>query len=341
MSQQSQTQRKPIAETRVSVVAPVCNEAPVLRELHQRLLDVLEGIGSRREIIFVNDGSHDESPQILDELAADPHVRVLHLSRNFGHQAAIQAGLAHAGGDAVVVMDADLQDDPAGIPLLIEKWREGYDVVYAIRHERKEGPLKRFLFFAFYRLLRMVSHVPIPLDAGSFGLVDRAVADEISRLADRDRYYPGLRRWVGFRQIGVRVERLARYDARPRVSIRGLFRLARAAIFSFSSFPLTIFFAIAFLSFLLFLIASCFTLYHRLFTGRAIPGWTSIIITASFFGALNALGIGLLGEYIVRIYDQVRGRPMFIVKRKVNFPEERQESSDSSHNERNSPEVQS
>jgi len=116
-------------------------------------------------------------------------------------------------------MDADLQDDPAGIPLLIEKWREGYDVVYAIRHERKEGPLKRFLFFAFYRLLRMVSHVPIPLDAGSFGLVDRAVADEISRLADRDRYYPGLRRWVGFRQIGVRVERLARYDARPRVSI--------------------------------------------------------------------------------------------------------------------------
>ena len=233
------------AEITVSVVLPLYNEDRVLRTLERRVTEAIRACGCRPEIIFVNDGSQDASPAILDELAAaHAHVRVLHLSRNFGHQVALQAGLEHASGDVIIVMDADLQDDPASIPRLLACWQQGYDVVNAIRSGRKEGLLKKFLFFAFYRLLARVSAIPMPVDAGNFGLVDRRVGREIAQLMDRDRYYSGLRSWVGFKQIGIPVERESRYDARPRVSIRGLFRLAKNAIFSFSAVPLMIFYGI-------------------------------------------------------------------------------------------------
>jgi polyisoprenyl-phosphate glycosyltransferase len=304
----------------VSVVLPLYDEAAVLHTLTRRVEAALQGTGCRYEIVFVNDGSGDESASILDRLAREnPHVRVVHFSRNFGHQAAVQAGLTFAEGDAVVVMDSDLQDDPAAIRDFIARWREGYDVVYAVRHSRKENAVKRSLFYGFYRLLNAISETPIPNDAGNFGLVDRKVAEHIVRMADRDRFYPGLRRWVGFRQIGVPVERHARHDDRPRVSLRQLWRLAKSAIFSFSSFPLTAFYAIAALSMLACGAVCAFTLYHKLFTGLAVPGWTSMTMAASFFGAINALGIGILGEYVIRIYDQVRARPLFVVERQVNF----------------------
>jgi dolichol-phosphate mannosyltransferase len=178
------------------------------------------------------------------------------------------------------------------------------------------------LFSAFYRLLNLIADSPIPNDAGNFGLVDRAVVDQIVHLPERDRFFPGLRNWVGFRQVGVAVERHARHDDQPRVSLRGLCRLAKTALFSFSSFPLMMFYGIAALSLLVCGVSVGFTLYHKLLTGQAIPGWTSITITASFFGALNALGIGILGEYVTRIYDQVRSRPQFIVARRCNFAAE-------------------
>jgi len=244
---------------------------------------------------------------------------VVHFSRNFGHQAAVQAGLMFAAGDAIVVMDSDLQDDPAAIPLFVERWREGFDVVYAVRCNRKESLCKRSLFYAFYRVLNAVSDTSIPNDAGNFGLIDRKVAEQIVRMYDRDRFYPGLRRWVGFRQIGVPVERLARHDGRPRVTVRQLWRLAKSAVFSFSSFPLTMFYVLAALALLTCAGLCGFALYHKLFTGLAIPGWTSMTIVASFFGAMNAMGIGILGEYVIRIYDQARARPFFIVEREVNF----------------------
>ena len=285
--------------------------------------EAVHATGCEGEFLFVDDGSRDGSAAILDRLAADdPSVRVLHLSRNFGHQAAVQAGLSHVSGDVVVVMDSDMQDDPNGIVRFVEKWREGYDVVYAIRTGRKEHPAKKLLFHAFYRVLNSVARTPIPADAGNFGLVDRRVADQIARLLDRDRYYAGLRSWVGFRQTGIEVERGPRYDGRPRVSLVGLGRLAKSAIFSFSSFPLTVFYAIGSLSLVVFLALACFTLYHKLFTGLAIPGWASITMVSSFFGAMNALGIAVLGEYVSRIYDQVRERPMYLVDRKVNFPDD-------------------
>jgi len=304
----------------VSIVLPVYNEKEVLETLARGIRTAVSAGGLQEELIFVDDGSSDGSGAMLDRLAAaDPRLKVVHLSRNFGHQAALQAGLAHARGDVIVVMDADLQDDPAAILRFLDKWREGFDVVYAIRTSRKESAPKRLLFHLFYRVLNLIARIPMPSDAGNFGLIDRRVAGEIVRLLDRDRYYAGLRSWVGFRQIGVEVERGQRYDDRPRVSLFGLVRLAKSAIFSFSSFPLMVFYAIGSLSLAVFLGLASFTLYHKLFTGLAIPGWTSITMVSSFFGAMNALGIAVLGEYVTRIYEQVRARPLYVVERTVNF----------------------
>jgi glycosyltransferase involved in cell wall biosynthesis len=272
----------------ISVVLPVYNEAQVLPTLLRRVVDALATCHADYEMIFVNDGSSDESPRILDRLAAEnARVRAVHFVRNFGHQAAVQAGLAHARGDAVVLMDSDMQDAPEAIPRFVHQWRAGYDVVYAIRTQRKENLLKRLLFAAFHRLLARIASIRIPADAGIFGLVDRRAARQIVALGERDRYFPGLRSWV--------------------------------AIFSFSSFPLTIFYAIAALAALTFVLLGSYSLFCKLFTHLAIPGWTSHILTGCFFGALNALGICILGEYVVRIYDQVRARPLYLVDRTVNM----------------------
>lgn len=308
---------RPVPErATVSVVLPVYNEANVLRQLYTAITQSLDSFAGTFEILFVNDGSKDGSGEIMDRLAGeDRRVHALHLSRNFGHQAAVQAGLAHARGDAVIVMDSDMQDDPGCLLEFIDHWYQGYDVVYAVRKDRKEGAIKRALFFAFYRVLNLVSNTPIPNDAGNFGLVDRKVLDCICDLDEHDRFYPGLRSWVGFRQIGIPVERHARHDDRPRVSFFGLCSLAKTAVFSFSSIPMMLFYGIGAISFLVCFWFSVFSLYHKFATGLAIPGWTSTIMIASFFGALNALGIAVLGEYVVRIYDQVRARPKFIVAR--------------------------
>jgi dolichol-phosphate mannosyltransferase len=320
MNAKQQAHRKSLREALVSVVLPVFNEAGVLIPLLRNIDQALAGCGARFEVIFVNDGSSDDTARILDGMAAAySHVRVLHLARNFGHQAAVQAGLEHARGAAVIVMDADLQDNPDSLPAFLAKWQEGYDVVYAVRFGRKESWLKKILFYSFYRLLNSVVANPMPKDAGNFCLLDRQVVDEIIRLADRDRYFPGLRHWVGFKQTGLQVERGARYDEHPRVSLRGLFRLAKTALFSFSTFPLALFYGVAGLSFLAGMGIAAFVLYHKFFTGLAVAGWTSLIMAVCFFGALNALGIAILGEYVARIYDQVRKRPLFIVKEKMNF----------------------
>jgi dolichol-phosphate mannosyltransferase len=309
------------AETLVSVVLPVFNEAAVLQRLHDGVEASLLRCGCQYEILYVDDGSSDGSALALDALAASrPHVRVLHFSRNFGHQAAVQAGLDAARGDAVIIMDSDLQDDPNAFGEFLNRWRQGYDVVYATRYGRKENLIKRSLFASFYRILNRVSRTPIPMDAGNFGLVDRRVAREISSLIDRDRFYPGLRSWVGFRQIGVPVERGRRHDDKPRVSLKGLFRLAKTAIFSFSGAPLSMFYFIAAASLAACVGLSVFALYHKLVTGDALPGWTSTTIVVSLFGAMNALGIGVLGEYAIRIFDQVRARPPYIVARSAQSP---------------------
>jgi len=330
MTQTLQSNRPAPAETLLSVILPVFNEALVLPTLVDQLAAALAETGSDYELIFVNDGSRDDSPQVLDHLAqANYRVRVVHLSRNFGHQAAVQAGLTHARGDALVLMDSDLQDVPAAIPQLVEQWRAGYDVVYALRTQRKESWLKRLGFAGFHRFLSAVATVQIPADAGIFGLIDRRVAREIMALGETDRYFAGLRSWVGFRQTGIVVPRGPRYDSQPRVSLLGLVRLAKTAVFSFSTFPLRFFYAIGLLAGATFAGVSGFALYCKLFTALAIPGWTSHVLIGSFFGALNALGICILGEYVIRIYDQVRNRPLYLVDRTTNFDTARRSIPDS------------
>lgn len=308
-------------EILISAVLPVYNEADVLPELFRRVRDAMLKTGARQEIIFVDDGSTDASPRILDELSAEhQQVRVIHLSRNFGHQAAVQAGLAHARGDVVLLLDSDMQDAPEALARFLLQWQAGYDVVYAVRSHRQEPFWKRLLFAGFHRTLSAIANTKIPVDAGNFSLIDARVVREIVRLGERDRYLPGLRSWVGFRQIGIEVRRNARYDGRPRVSLWGLWRLAKTAIFSFSTFPLAVFSLIGYSALAVFAALSIFSLACRLFTDLAVPGWTSYVLIASFFGAVNALGISMLGEYVARIYDQVRGRPMYLVDRTVNMP---------------------
>lgn len=311
--------RQPTEQTTVSVVLPVFNEVAVIDELLQQVSHALKSVGCRYEIIFVNDGSTDGSTEKLEQIAVGQQdIRIIHFSRNFGHAAAVQAGLEHAAGDAVIVMDSDLQDSPKAIKDFVEKWQDGYDVVFAERTKRKESLWKRALFYSFYRLLNLISNIPIPSDAGNFGLMDRRVVQCVNGLGDSDRYFPGLRRWAGFRQTGVVVERGQRYDDNPRVSLKGLFKLAKSAIFSFSSFPLMMFYGIAAISGSAFFVCMVFVLYHRFVTGYAVPGLTLTVMVGSFFGALNALGISILGEYVIRIYDQVRNRPPYVVARQIN-----------------------
>lgn len=316
-----QPQPRKLGDQLVSIVLPVFNEHAVLLELNTRVVKSIEAVTGCYEVVYVNDGSSDKSSEVLNRLADEnSKVRVIEFSRNFGHQAAIEAGLRYAHGAAVIAMDSDLQDRPEAIAQFIEKWEHGFDAVYAIREKRKEFIGKRFLFFLFYRILNFVSATPVPNDAGIFGCLDRKIVDAILSMPEKDRFLPGMRSWVGFHQTGIKVERDARHDGRPRVSPFQLFQLAKTAIFSSSRVPLSLFYAISMLSLLVCLITVGFTLYHKLFSGLAIPGWTSITIVASFFGAINSLGIGVLGEYVVRIYDQVRGRPSYVVQSSRNIP---------------------
>jgi glycosyltransferase involved in cell wall biosynthesis len=218
----------------------------------------------------------------------------------------------------VLLMDSDMQDAPETLERFLVQWQAGYDVVYAIRSHRQEALWKRCLFAAFHRLLATIANTKIPVDAGNFSLIDARVVREIVQLGERDRYLPGLRSWVGFKQQGIEVRREARYDGRPRVSLRGLWRLAKTAVFSFSTFPLALFSLIGYSALAVFVALSGFSLFCRLFTDLAVPGWASQVLIGSFFGAVNALGISMLGEYVARIYDQVRGRPLYLVERRVN-----------------------
>ena len=302
----------------MSMVLPVYNEAETLRDFFAELISAVEPLGFDIETVFINDGSTDDSllamREIKDEFGKRAEVVILDFARNFGHQAAVTAGMEHTTGEVVLIMDTDMQDDPAVIPAMVDKWRAGAEVVVATRTSRREPALVRFLFSTYYRVLSSITPIEIPHAAGNFGLIDRRVADEIRRLPEHNRYYPGLRAWVGFRQDGVDAPRRGRSGGDSRVGLVGLAELAFDAFFGFSALPLRLAFAAAVLLALAGVVGIAVIFYIKLFTDLAVPMWSSIMTLIIFTASVQFFLIGLLGEYIARIYTEVKNRPHYIIR---------------------------
>jgi polyisoprenyl-phosphate glycosyltransferase len=304
----------------ISVVVPILNEEANLATLHDRLTGVLASLGVSYELVMVDDGSTDGSRAEIARLRQhDPHVKYIRLARNFGHQAALTAGLAHVSGKAVIAIDADLQDPPEVIPDFYARWQEGFDVVYAIRRHRKESLSKRFAYALFYRLLHRIAALDIPLDAGDFCLMDRRVVDQLNALPERNRFVRGLRTWVGFRHTGIEYERQARYAGRSQYGFWKLVRLAVDGLVSFSYVPLRVASAAGFAVSLGSLLVAVYYLALRLGGHRDPAGFAAIIISVLFLGGIQLVTIGIMGEYIGRIFDEVKHRPSYVVSEKEGF----------------------
>lgn len=300
-----------------SIVAPIYNEAANIPVLYQRIQEVLDTTGEEWELLLVNDGSTDDSAEIIRQLASqDTRVRPVIFARNFGHQIAVTAGLDYSRGQAVVIIDADLQDPPEVILDLIAKWREGYEVVFAIRAEREgEGWFKLFTASLFYRLISKITDVDIPLDAGDFRLLDRKVVDVLNRMREKHRFLRGMSAWVGFRQIGVPYKRAARYAGETKYPFRKMFRLAINAITGFSYFPLQLATYIGFVSAGIAILSIPLVIALRLWGSQApLVGQATTLIAVLFLGGVQLISLGILGEYIGRLYDEAKGRPLYIVR---------------------------
>jgi polyisoprenyl-phosphate glycosyltransferase len=303
-----------------SIIIPIYNEVATLPELFGRLSHAVSSLDQPCEIILVDDGSEDGSYETMKEFhVRDQRFKILRFSRNFGHQVAITAGMDHAEGDAVILMDGDLQDPPELLSLLIARWKEGYDVVYTVKKSRKEHRLKRLAFRSFYRILHQLSSIHIPMEAGNFSLIDRKVVRVLRAMPERNRYISGLRAWAGFRQIGVEYHREARYAGKPQMSLRRLIHLALDGIFSFSHAPLRTAVYVGFVSAIIAFIGGAYVVYEKLFTNKAILGWASTIVSITFLGGLILMTLGIIGEYIGRIYDEVKQRPLYVVSDLVGF----------------------
>ena len=307
----------------LSVVIPVFNEEDNLRELYSRLSAVLPAAGGSYEIIFVDDGSHDASLPLLRSFAnADPRVRAVELARNFGHQIAISAGLDHARGDAIVVMDTDLQDPPEVVPRLVEQWRAGYQMVYAQRAERAgETWFKKATASAFYRLIAKITNIQIPVDTGEFRLMDRKVVDAIIQMREYNRFMRGLSVWVGYRQTGISYERDARKAGETKFSLSKMVRLALDGITSFSYLPLQLATYFGFIVALISLIFLLAVIVMRLANPSNPPfyGQASTLVSVLFIGSIQLIFLGIIGEYLGRIYDEVKRRPLYIVAEELGF----------------------
>ncbi len=300
---------------RLSVGIPIHDEEPVIPELVARLVAVLDALpGGPHEVIFVDDGSRDASRRLLTEAARrDRRLKVIALSRNFGHQAALGAALDFATGDAVVLMDGDLQDEPEVIPDLVRHYEAGADVVYARRASREEGLIVRIAYRAYYRLVASLSEVPLPLDSGDFALLGAAVVAAVRRMPERQRYLRGLRSWVGFRQVGIDVQRRARAAGRPKYTTWKLIQLAVDGICSFSIVPLRAATLTGLLAMVLAVAFAFYAVYVRLAGGAVPAGFTASLVVMTFLSGVQLLFLGVIGEYLGRIYAEAKGRPTYIV----------------------------
>jgi dolichol-phosphate mannosyltransferase len=305
---------------RIGVIVPIFNEEENLPELRRRLGAVLDSTGLDYEVILVDDGSKDRSVALMREFnEKDARWKALSLSRNFSHGAACTAGLDYVDADAVVFVDADLQDPPELITEFLKKWREGYSVVFGVRTGRTESWLRQTVTSVFYRLLNSMSTTPLPLDAGIFSLLDRAAAESLKKLPERHRYLTGLRSWVGYKQISVPYERKSRFASEPKQSVAKLVSLAFDAIFGFSSAPLR---AATILGFVMAAGAFLFSLdvfYDKLFTDKPIVGWSSTMVLISWTGGMILFTLGIIGEYIGRIYDEIKQRPIYLIKERIGI----------------------
>jgi glycosyltransferase involved in cell wall biosynthesis len=301
--------------TRVSVAIPLHNEEAGIHELLRRLGAVLDSIpGGPHEMVFVDDGSRDRTLDLLHAAALlDSRIVVIALSRNFGHQAALSAALDHVSGDLVVAMDGDLQDRPEAIPAMIAKHREGFDVVYAQRVKRKESWPLRLSYFLFYRVLASLADTRLPADSGDFALMSREVVEQMRAAPEHNRYLRGLRSWVGFRQTGLTVERDERFAGTPNYGPLKLLKLASDGLFSFSIVPLRAAAMLGLVAIALSTAFSIYTLYAKFFLNRAPAGFTSIMLFMSFLAGVQLFFLGIIGEYIGRIYQETKRRPLYVV----------------------------
>lgn len=311
------------SQLRLSVVIPVHNEETALPELLRRLRDLLDRMGGGpHEMVFVDDGSTDRSFELLEQAARDDgRIVVISLSRNFGHQAAITAGLDNTTGDAVIVMDADLQDAPEVIPQFVAKYHEGYDVVYAQRVRRKEPWPLRICYFVFYRLMARLSDIRLPVDSGDFGLMSGKVIEQLRRMPEHHRYLRGMRSWAGFRQTGLQVERAERHSGKSKYSVIRLIKLAADGIFAFSIVPIR---AAALLGAFVMLLSGLYVLYAvyaKIFLKESPQGFTALIVAVTFLSGIMLFFLGVIGEYVGRIYEETKARPQYIISRIISQAE--------------------
>ncbi len=304
-----------------SIVVPVYNEEEVIHETYRRLTEVMRSTKEAYELLFVNDGSRDRTAEIIKEYSEqDPTVVLLDFARNFGHQIAITAGMDYARGEAVVVIDADLQDPPELILEMIEKWKQGFDVVYAKRTKRKgETYFKKQTAAMFYRFLRAMTDIDIPLDTGDFRLLDRKVCNQMNSIQEKNRFVRGLVSWVGFKQIAVEYERDERLAGESKYPLKKMLKLSMDGITSFSYKPLKLAsyagVTLSGIGFIYLLVV----LYLKLFTDSTITGWSSLIVIQLFFSGIILIILGMIGEYIGRIYDETKNRPLYIVREKYQL----------------------
>jgi glycosyltransferase involved in cell wall biosynthesis len=307
----------------ISVIVPMYYEEAVAEECYKRLKTVMEKSGYAHELIFVNDGSKDQTLTILKNLSAgDTNVKIINFSRNFGHQIAVTAGINHAKGNAVVIIDADLQDPPELILEMINKWRQGYEVVYAKRKKRKgETWFKLITAKYFYKFLEFMSDVKIPKDTGDFRLMDSKVVDAFKVMPERNRFVRGMISWVGFDQTYIEYERDKRFAGETKYPLKKMIKFAGDGIIAFSAKPLKLMTCIGCLTIVLAFIVLVYSLIIKFSGGTAVRGWTSLMVAITFFSGVQLLSLGVLGEYIGRIYDESKNRPLYIIKEKINFDE--------------------
>lgn len=303
----------------ISIVIPLYNESEIFHALIERISNVINHFEKPIEIVLVDDGSKDNTPLLMKQIAlTNNKFHCVFLSRNFGHQLAITAGLSVVRGkEAVMIIDGDLQDPPEMLNKMYNKLSEGYDIVYAIREKRKENWLKKTMYYSFYRILKMIANIEIPVDSGDFSILNRRVVDILNKMPEESRFLRGMRTWVGFKQIGIEYEREERRAGKTKYSLVKLLKLASNGIFNFSELPIKFITKLGIFSILISFIYAGYNIFLKLYYHNVPTGFTALVLLISFFGGVQLVSIGIIGEYVLRIFFQVKGRPLFIIKGRI------------------------